>query len=158
MIVTDELREAVTSARVLIERWVDDTRQLNTIFMSAWRGGYLDEAWAEFRKDFPSHYLTYYIRARGMGDIKIGKSNQVKTRLKTIFTYCSRGADLIACYPADIKHETEVQEEFKHLRLCGEWFRPGDELITHLRLIGCDVDGFTNVVPAHFARQFPEAM
>lgn len=44
------------------------------------------------------------------------------------------------------------------LRLCGEWFRPGKELLTHLRLIGCDVDAFTNVVPAHFYRQFPERM
>ena len=75
-----------------------------------------------------------------------------------LITGASRGLDLVACYPAPIEHEKELHDEFEHLRLCGEWFRPGKELLTHLRLIGCDVDAFTNVVPAHFYRQFPERM
>lgn len=62
------------------------------------------------------------------------------------------------CYPAKIGHEGELKEEFARLRLCGEWFRAGPELITHLQLIGVDTDAFTNVVPAHFYRQFPERL
>lgn len=151
------LKEIFTAARPLVERWLDVTKELNILFMTAWRDGYLDEFWSEFPKDSPKLYLTYYIRARGMGDIKIGKSNHVKDRVKSLWTMSSRGVDLIACYPSLVDHEVEVQSEFKHLRLCGEWFRAGPELLTHLSLIGVDVDGFTNSVPAHFFRRRPEA-
>ncbi len=150
--------EQLKKIRAAFERYLASTAELNRIFMAAWRGGYLDELWAEYRKDDASLWLTYYIRARGMGDIKIGKSNQVRVRVRSLFTGASRGLDLVACYPAPIEHEKELHDEFEHLRLCGEWFRPGKELLTHLRLIGCDVDAFTNVVPAHFYRQFPERM
>lgn len=152
------LREIFIAGRPLVDLWADTTRELNMLFMAAWREEKLDEIWAEYRKTAPDLWLTYYIRARGMGDIKIGKSNQVRVRLKTLYTGASRGLDLIACYPSTIKHECELKDEFEHLRLCGEWFRPGPELITHLKLIGCDVYGFTNAVPAHFSRQYPERM
>jgi hypothetical protein len=152
------LKKIVTEARPIIERQLGSYRALNSIFMAAWRGGYLDELWAESRRDDHRCWLTYFIRVRGMGDIKIGKSNQVRVRLRSLFTAASRGLDLVACYPAPIEHEKELHAEFERLRLCGEWFRPGAELLTHLRLVGCNVDAFTNAVPAHFYRQFPERM
>lgn len=141
-----------------MERWIDATCKLNLMFMSAWRSGRLDEEWAEYRKTAPDLWLTYFVRARGMGDIKIGKSNHVRTRVQTLFTASSRGVDLVACYPSNREHEGELKEEFAHLRLCGEWFRPGNELLTHLQLIGCDPSTFTNVVPAHHMRRFPERL
>lgn len=141
-----------------IRQQMSTLRELNRIFMSAWRDGVLDETWAALRADYPSQYLTYFVRARGMGDIKIGKSNQVGVRVKTLWTAASRGVDLLACYPADITHEVELHREFEHLRLCGEWFRPGAELITHLELVGCDPREFTNVVPAHFYSRYPHRL
>lgn len=151
--------ETIATARTLIRRQIETTRALNLLFMDAWRTGRIDEIWSAARKELPEGlYLTYYIRARGMGDIKIGKSNQVKVRLQTLFTGASRGVDLIACYPATRQHEKELHEEFEHLRLCGEWFRPGPELLTHLELIGCNTAAFSNVVPAHFYRHTPEKM
>lgn len=159
MLSSAKLREIVGQARPIIERQMATLRELNIMFMSAWRAESLDELWAQYRSQHGREiWLTYFIRARGMGDIKIGKSNQVKVRLKSLFTAASRGVDLVACYPAPITHEKELHLEFERLRLCGEWFRPGDELLTHLALVGCDVGAFTNVVPAHFYRQFPERM
>lgn len=155
---SDALKQIFTAARPLVEQWIDTTRNLNLLFMRAWRAGEIDEAWAEFRKECPDLWLTYYIRARGLGDIKIGKSNQVRARVRSLFSCASRGIDLIACYPAPCAHEGELKEEFANLRLCGEWFRPGDELLTHLSLIGCDVEAFSNVVPAHYFRRFPERL
>lgn len=148
----------LAEARILIDRQMSGYRELNRMFMEVWRTGKIDEVWAEYRRSDTRSYLTYFIRARGMGDIKIGKSNHVRTRVRSLFTAASRGLDLVACYPAPIEHETELHSEFDHLRLCGEWFRPGAELLTHLELVGCDVDAFTNVVPAHFYRQYPERM
>lgn len=150
--------DILRGAQKAIKAWVESTRAVNLHLMKAWRLGLLDEAWSELHKDFPTQYLTYFIRARGMGDIKIGKSNQVAARVKNLWTGVSRGLDLVACYPADITHEVELHREFEHLRLCGEWFRPGAELITHLQLIGCDTGAFTNAVPAHFYRRYPHRL
>lgn len=152
------LKDIWTEARPYIERYMATLRELNVMFMQAWRDGCLDDVWAEYRKSDDRCYLTYFIRARGMGDIKIGKSNQVGARLRNLWTGASRGLDLVACYPAPIGHETELHSEFERFRLCGEWFRPGRELLTHLRLVGCDVSGFTNSVPAHFYRRFPHRL
>lgn len=153
-ITVDILKGAQNAIRV----WVESTRTVNLHMMKAWRAGLLDEAWAELRSEYPTQYLTYFVRARGMGDIKIGKSNQVAVRVKTLWTGAARGVDLLACYPADITHETELHREFEHLRLCGEWFRPGAELITHLDLIGCDTREFTNTVPGHSYGRHPHRL
>lgn len=158
MLTSKFLKDIRTEARPIIERYMSSLRDLNQLCMGAWRNGTLDAEWAEFRSAAPNLYLTYFIRARGMGDIKIGKSNQVGARLKSLWTGASRGLDLVACYPSDIQHETELQREFEHLRLCGEWFRPGAELLTHLELVGCDPATFINTVPAHFYRQHPERL
>lgn len=151
-----DLKDIFAAGRPLVECWLDVTRQLNLMFMRAWRSGDLDATWSEYRKTAPDLWLTYYIRARGMGDIKIGKSNHLRSRFLALFTGASRGLDLVACYPSSKYHEAELKEEFASLRLTGEWFRPGNELLTHLSLIGADVDGFTNSTPAHFTRLFPE--
>lgn len=158
MLTATQLKQITTEARPIIEQQLSNYRALNLMFMDVWRTGRLDDVWSDYRRTDQRVYLTYFIRARGMGDIKIGKSNQVRTRLRSLFTGASRGLDLVACYPAPIEHEKELHAEFERLRLCGEWFRPGDELLTHLELVGCDTSAFTNAVPAHFYRQFPERM
>lgn len=154
----DALREIWTEARPAMAAWLNSTRDINLLLMRAWRDGLLDQAWNELRAEYPGQYLTYFVRARGMGDIKIGKSNQVTVRVKALWSAAARGVDLVACYPADVTHETELHREFEHLRLCGEWFRPGAELMTHLQLIGCDTGAFTNAVPAHFHSRFPHRL
>lgn len=152
-------QDEVLTIRALVRSQMETYRALNAMFMTAWRNGELDQVWSAARKELPDGlWLTYFIRARGMGDIKIGKSNQVKVRVQTLFSGSARGVDLIACYPAPITHEKELHSEFEHLRLCGEWFRPGRELLTHLELVGCNTSAFSNVVPAHFYRQYPEQM
>lgn len=158
MTLASDLRNIVAAARPTVEEWIDKTRVLNTTFMEAWRGAYLDDLWDEFRQDRDDLYLHYYVRARGLGDVKIGKTNHIGTRVRTMFTYASRGVDLVACYPAPGSHEGELKDEFAAYRLCGEWFRPGPALMTHLELIGVDPSKFSDVVPAHFYRQFPERL
>jgi len=155
---TAENLRLLHGARDAIRAWVDSTRTANLQMMKAWRAGLLDELWNELRAEYPTQYLTYFVRARGMGDIKIGKSNQVAVRVRTLWTAAARGVDLVACYPADVTHETELHREFEHLRLCGEWFRPGAELMTHLQVIGCDTGAFTNAVPAHFHGRKPHLL
>jgi hypothetical protein len=158
MFSSEALKAVYADALPVFRRYMSTLRELNVMFMSAWRNGTLDQEWAEFQASNPGYYLVYFVRARGMGDIKIGKSNHVGTRVKSLWTGASRALDLVACYPSDITHEIELHREFEHLRLCGEWFRPGDELLTHLELVGCDIRAFSNAVPAHFYRRFPERL
>jgi hypothetical protein len=135
------LRQIHTEARPYVEQWLGITRDLNAGCMILWRRGELDGMLDDLGSDL---WFTYYIRARGMGDIKIGKTRHIGARFKAIFQYTPRGADLIACYPSSGAHEQELKEEFAHLRLRGEWFSPGDELLTHLKLIGCDTSKFSD--------------
>ena len=155
-VVGDGLKEVFEDFRAAYAKWIDSTKEANLCLMQAWKAGYIDELWAELRADFPGCYLTYFIRARGLGDIKIGKSKQVKVRLRGLYTAASRGLDLVACYPAPGNHEKELKDEFAHLRLCGEWYRAKDDLLDHLRLIGCDPSTFTNELPPPWARSEPE--
>ena len=147
------LKEIFTAGRPLVEQWIGTARTMNEAFMAAWRDGVLDKAWQEFAATYPDLYLTYYLRVRGMGDIKIGKTRNLKTRFLIMMTYYSRGADLVACYPAPAHHEKELKDEFQHLRLCGEWFRAGPALLTHLQLIGVDTNSFTNELPSPYVRR-----
>lgn len=141
-----DLKDLFSAGRPLVEQWLDVTKQLNRLLMRAWRAGYLDECWDELRKNFPGTYLHYFIRMRGIGDIKIGKTNHIDARFKTLLTYAPRGADMIACYPGNQDHEAELKHEFRHLRLKGEWFVAGDEILDHLHSIGTNVQSFSDDV------------
>lgn len=139
---SSELKNIVSEARPAYERHLNATKNSNRFFMAAWRSCGIDRVWSAVRDEYPSLRLHYFIRARGLGDIKIGKTKQIDARFKQLFTRCSRGADLVACYPAGPEHETELFADFGRSRLCGEWFRASPDLIDYLRLIGTNLDGF----------------
>lgn len=148
-----KLREMYERAKPVIERWIDNTRELNRLFLSAWDAGILDELWKSIRP--PGFYLHYFIRARGSGDIKFGKTNNIQRRFETIFTGCSRGCDLIACYPDLPEHESEIKIELRDSRLCGEWLQPDADVLRFLKSIGSNVDCFIDVPAPSFARGGP---
>ena len=128
----------------LLRAWVDATRALNTTFITAWNGGYLDALWDQMRVEYPTLWLTYFVRLRGTGDVKIGKSNHVGQRVDSLYTAASRGLDLIACYPAPKVHELELHRDFDRYRLNGEWFRAGGNIVAFLSLIGVDLQSFSD--------------
>lgn len=123
--------------------------------MEGWRAGHLSEVWKHLKQEprYSKLWLHYFIRARGLGDIKIGKTNNLDGRFYSIMTCCSRGADLIACYPADITHEKELHADFFHAHLHGEWFRECEDLTTYLEAIGVNPRGLTNLPPLPHQRR-----
>ncbi len=147
------LKQVFDAGRPLVKQWLEIAELMNGHFMDAWRRGNIDQVWRSYHEACPAMYLLYYIRERGLGDIKIGKTRNLGERIRTMCTYAPRGADLIACYPALAAHERELKDEFQHLRLCGEWFRMGAELKRHLILIGVDTSNFTNEVASSDARK-----
>lgn len=139
------LRDIFAAGLPLFRQHVECTRNLNVLFMDAWQRGILGEFWTEYKHTWPEMRLHYFVRARGIGDIKIGKTKDIVGRMRQMFTFCSRGADLLACYPGNMAHETELHREFEQSRLCGEWFRASSELLDYLEMIGADLSVSTDM-------------
>jgi hypothetical protein len=149
----ETLRKIAREYREELER----RRAANLKFMEGWHAGHLSDVWKYLKQEprFSKLWLHYFIRARGLGDIKIGKTNSLNSRFNALLTSCSRGADLIACYPDHIGHEQELHADFYHAHLHGEWFRECDELTTYLEAIGVNPRGLTNLPPMPFQRRHP---
>lgn len=70
---------------------------------------------------------VYFAQRRQHGLIKIGYSRNVANRLQQM------GAKMLGVVPGDRVTEKELHKRFDHLRARGEWFRPGDDLLTYIR-------------------------
>ena len=140
MSVADNLRKIREAAHPIVERQINTLWCVNLICMTAFRHGFIDELWNSHRQSRPNWRLYYFIRSRGLGDIKIGRTNNLIRRFDHLRHAMSRGADLIACYPGDPGHEAELHADFKRHRLNGEWFAPHEDLLDYLRMIGGDVN------------------
>ena len=79
-----------------------------------------------------TQYYVYFIQGECGGAIKIGFSQNPKSRLKSIQTGMPDLLKLLAVIPGDEKLEKELHNEFNDLRLRGEWFRPDDRLLSRI--------------------------
>lgn len=72
--------------------------------------------------------VVYFIQANG-GDVKIGKSANLESRVRTL--RCSSSASLVVLgvCPNSGDLERSLHRMFQHLRVSGEWFRPGADLL-----------------------------
>lgn len=74
---------------------------------------------------------TYLIQSQLGGDIKIGKSTNPESRLKSLQT--GRADKLQIKKIIDGDHEKELHSRYSHLRISGEWFRCEAELEVFIR-------------------------
>ena len=70
---------------------------------------------------------TYFVQAAS-GPIKIGKSRNVLCRLQQFVWH--EPVAFLGFLDGD--HEPRLHEEFAHLRIRNEWFRPADELLAFI--------------------------
>ena len=67
--------------------------------------------------------------------IKIGKSDDIKSRLYSLPKECGYPVFILASMPGGLAEEASMHKRFSHLRLQGmrrkrpEWFYPADELM-----------------------------
>jgi hypothetical protein len=80
-------------------------------------------------------YHVYFIQVGIDGPIKIGKTKgTVQERLSALQTASPYELRIVGIVErARDSLERELHERFSHLRMRGEWFRPGLELITYIR-------------------------
>jgi hypothetical protein len=69
----------------------------------------------------------YYAQREGASQIKIGVSTNVGIRIRSL------KANLLAVEPMRLYITEQARHtQFDHLRTDGEWFRAGDDLLTHI--------------------------
>jgi hypothetical protein len=71
----------------------------------------------------------YFIRRGDRGPIKIGITQNIAGRLKSLRTGCAEPLTVVAQFPAtEVLTERGIHQKFDHLRLEGEWFKHSPEI------------------------------
>lgn len=70
---------------------------------------------------------VYFAQRRKGGLIKIGWSRSVSARMRVL------KAKLLGSIKGERSAEKATHKEFAHLRVRGEWYRPSEELLEHIR-------------------------
>ena len=78
---------------------------------------------------------VYFIRQGIDGPIKIGKSLNPKSRLKTLQTANPIPLSIILIIPEYFYKEELIQEKFRKYRISGEWFHPAKELLDFIEYL-----------------------
>ncbi|MDP8212336.1 MAG: GIY-YIG nuclease family protein [Candidatus Zapsychrus exili] len=77
--------------------------------------------------------MVYFIQNVVNKKIKIGFSSDPTKRIKSLQTASSDKLKMIGKLDGDRKFETELHNQFSHLRCGGEWFTNGEDLITFIK-------------------------
>ncbi len=77
--------------------------------------------------------MVYFIREGDAGNIKIGFTlDDINKRVADLQTGCSQELIVLHLIDGESSKEREIHEQFSHLRIRGEWFRPDPELIEYI--------------------------
>jgi hypothetical protein len=88
---------------------------------------YLNRIWDNSREP-----KIYFIQAAS-GPIKIGTTKKrAQRRLEELQIANHETLTLLATIPGDQQTEVKLHEQFKHLLIRGEWFRPGEDLLSYI--------------------------
>lgn len=80
---------------------------------------------------------TYIVKNPASGLLKIGKSSDILTRLRSLSVGSGARLELIAEIDRDI--EASLHEEFSHLRVFGEWFRDDGSIVEKAKQLTLDL-------------------
>jgi Meiotically up-regulated gene 113 len=84
---------------------------------------------------FPSRSkpLIYFIQSPEGDQIKIGTTLRMARRLRQLIRLRGTKLRVLAIVPGDHAREAELHRQFGHLRMEGEWFDPGPDLLKFIR-------------------------
>ena len=75
----------------------------------------------------------YFLRNDKTGDIKIGTSRRIQYRCDAVTREIKSPTTLLGQIDGKRDKELELHRQFAHLRIEGEWFKPGDDLLDFIR-------------------------
>ena len=76
--------------------------------------------------------LVYFIQEGDSGPIKVGVAKNVKTRMNTLQVGNPRTLHLLGTMPAKVGTERVLHNRFRHSRIGGEWFTPGEDILNYI--------------------------
>lgn len=96
-----------------------------------------EAAFVAYVMNAPREFGTiYYIACMETNRVKIGYTkSRPENRLDSFRTGCPTPIQLMCAHPGTKKDEAHFHELFAHLRLRGEWFEMGEELLRHMMLV-----------------------
>ena len=83
--------------------------------------------------DLISPSRVYFIQSADSKQIKIGRSTNIKKRMKAMQIGSSAKLKLLGTIPGSSGTETIIHNKFRHLRQTGEWHLPGDDLVKFIK-------------------------
>lgn len=83
-------------------------------------------------KPKPKTNVVYFVRATGLDLIKIGTTDTLTKRVDALRAASPAPLELLKHIAGDVRRETTIHRQFKHLRSHGEWFRATDELVAFI--------------------------
>lgn len=85
--------------------------------------------------------MIYFIRSSDGKRVKIGTTVSLTARLKSLVAEYGAGLEVLAVVEGSYGEERGLHHRFSHLRLVGEWFEPGDDLMGFIVSDGTPWDG-----------------
>jgi hypothetical protein len=85
--------------------------------------------------------MIYFLQSPEGGPVKIGTSLRLSSRLKTLGKEQGQALQVLGITKGEQRREKELHGRFAHLRIQGEWFQPGPELLRFIRRSSQPWDG-----------------
>ena len=85
--------------------------------------------------------MVYFVQDIDGGPIKIGKAVKLSLRLPTLEVASGRRLKVLGVMDGQYETETKCHRMFNHLRVAGEWFNPGDDLLRFIKENAVPWDG-----------------
>ena len=110
------------------------------------------------RKIHPARNSVYFMRIGLNGPIKIGFSDNPEARRNNLQTALPWRIRILATMPGrSKKSELILHQQFDHLRLRGEWFNAGEDLLEYIRRYANEYDESAVPYYARLLMPQPEA-
>lgn len=77
--------------------------------------------------------MIYFVRALPSGNIKIGFSRSMPSRLRVLQGCTTEALSVLGTLPGGFKLEASLHSKFAGARVSGEWFRPSLELLGYVQ-------------------------
>lgn len=87
---------------------------------------------AMIRKAVSSGGCIYFVQGENSQRIKIGFSKDPVKRIAALATGCPEPIKVLGAIDGSQAGERALHLKFAHLRVVGEWFRNGPDLVTHI--------------------------
>lgn len=96
---------------------------------------------------------VYFIAPVGGGNIKIGHTESVRTRLSSLMIWSPVPLEVLAECPGDRVLEIILHRQFQDFRLHGEWFSPADAIKQMIeRIKSGDFPAFPRAPDGYYVR------